>query len=99
MGTIGAMISWAIFGLLVGAIARLLYPGRQQMGMLMTMVLGVVGSIVGGLVAWALTGGPDRGPLDGSGWIMSIVGAMIVVWTSLYLSNRPGAGSSLERPL
>ncbi len=99
MGTIGAVISWAIFGLLVGAIARMLYPGRQQIGILMTMVLGVAGSLIGGMIAWAFVGGPERGPFDGAGWIMSIIGAMIVVWSGLYLSNRPGAGSSIERPL
>ena len=41
---IWSLITWAVFGLVVGAIARLLYPGAQPMSLVMTMVLGVVGS-------------------------------------------------------
>jgi uncharacterized membrane protein YeaQ/YmgE (transglycosylase-associated protein family) len=87
VGTLGAIISWAIFGLIVGAIARLLYPGRQAMGLLATMCLGIVGSLVGGFISWAIFGAPD-GPFHGSGWIMSIVGGLIVVWVGLAMSKR-----------
>ncbi len=87
MELLGALIAWAFFGLIVGAIARLLYPGRQPMGLLMTMVLGIVGSFIGGLIGWAFTGGPE-GPFQSSGWIMSIVGAVIVVWAALFFSRR-----------
>jgi uncharacterized membrane protein YeaQ/YmgE (transglycosylase-associated protein family) len=84
-----AIITWICFGLFVGLIARALYPGRQAMGFLATMILGIVGSLVGGLLAWTAGFGPiDRGPFDGSGWIMSIVGAMLVVWASLLIANR-----------
>lgn len=87
---IGSIISWAVFGLVIGAIARLLYPGRQPMGLLATMVLGIVGSLVGGFISWAIFGAPDEGggPFQGSGWIMSIVGGLIVVWIGLYASSR-----------
>src|SRR4029450_4527395 len=50
------ILSWAVFGLVVGAIARLLYPGRQARGIFATMALGVVGSLLGGLVSWAIVG-------------------------------------------
>lgn len=83
------ILAWIVFGLVVGLIARLLYPGRQAMGMLTTMALGIVGSLLGGFIAWALGYAPiDEGAFRGSGWIMSILGALIVVWTSLMLSNR-----------
>ena len=52
MNLIWSLITWAVFGLVIGTIARLLYPGRQPMSLLMTMVLGIVGSftlIVGGI--------------------------------------------------
>lgn len=88
MSTIGAIVVWAVFGLIVGALARALYPGRQPMGLGMTMVLGIVGSLVGGFIAWAVTGGPDRGAFDGAGWIMSIVGALIVVWAALAFGKQ-----------
>ena len=46
-----AVISWAVWGLFVGAIARLLRKGHQPIGILWTMILGVVGSLVGGFIA------------------------------------------------
>ena len=88
MNTIGTMISWAVFGLVIGAIARFLYPGKQSMSLLMTMVLGIVGSFVGGLISWLMGFNPEAGAFRGAGWIMSIVGALIVVWVSLYLASR-----------
>jgi uncharacterized membrane protein YeaQ/YmgE (transglycosylase-associated protein family) len=84
------ILSWAVFGLVVGAIARLLYPGRQAMGILATMALGVVGSLLGGLVSWAIVG-DEGGPFNGSGWIMSIIGALVVVWGGIAISRRGAA--------
>ena len=78
MGTIGSVISWLVFGLIVGAIARLLVPGRQSMGWLMTIVLGIVGSMVGGAISWLLFDTPD-GTVNPASWLMSIAGAVIVV--------------------
>jgi uncharacterized membrane protein YeaQ/YmgE (transglycosylase-associated protein family) len=88
MALLGSLISWAVFGLVVGAIARMLYPGRQTMTYLMTMVLGIAGSLVGGAISWIFGFHPEMGPFHGAGWIMSIVGALIVVWGSLHLSSR-----------
>ena len=79
MGTLGAIISWAVFGLIVGAIARLLVPGRQSMGLVMTMVLGIVGSLLGGVVASMFARG-EIDPTHPAGWIMSIIGAILLVW-------------------
>ena len=69
------LLTLAIFGLIVGAIARLLVPGPSPMGILGTMAAGVAGAILGGLVG-RLLWGPGYNP----GWIMSIIGAMVVVW-------------------
>lgn len=85
------ILTWALFGLIVGAIARLLYPGRQSMGMLATMILGIVGSLVGGFISWMFGFDPADGPFQGSGWIMSIVGAIIVVWLALFAASRTTA--------
>ena len=86
---IGTILTWVVFGLIVGAVARLIYPGRQPMGMLATIALGIVGSLVGGFVSWALGFAPlDEGPFRGAGWIMSIVGALVVVWGTLYFASR-----------
>jgi uncharacterized membrane protein YeaQ/YmgE (transglycosylase-associated protein family) len=52
MSMIYSIISWIIFGGIVGAIARFLVPGRQAMSLLMTIVMGVIGSFVGGAISW-----------------------------------------------
>ncbi|EMB13778.1 MULTISPECIES: GlsB/YeaQ/YmgE family stress response membrane protein [Rhodopirellula] len=70
------IIGWIIFGLIVGALARLIYPGRQNLGIVKTILLGVVGSFVGGFLAFLLFGGSA---MQASGWIGSIIGAVAVL--------------------
>ncbi len=82
MELLWAILGWCLFGLVAGAIARLLIPGRQPMGIVMTMVLGIVGSLVGGFIGYLVMG--NRDPLDGAGWIMSVLGAVIVL--GLYIA-------------
>jgi uncharacterized membrane protein YeaQ/YmgE (transglycosylase-associated protein family) len=84
MSTVGTIIGWIVLGLVAGAIARLLIPGRQPMGLLATMALGIVGSFVGGFLASLIfRGGNDL--TAPAGWIGSIVGAVIVlaIWVAL----------------
>lgn len=70
-------IIWAlIIGLVVGAIAKLLMPGRDPGGILITMLLGVAGSIVANLVGNAAGW---YGPNEGAGFIASIIGAILVL--------------------
>ena len=70
------ILSWIVFGLVVGALAKLLMPGRDPGGIVVTMLLGVVGALFGGLLGRALG---LYGPEQGAGWIMSIVGAILVL--------------------
>lgn len=70
------LIGWIIFGLFVGLIARGLVPGSQRLGCLRTMILGVAGSFVGGLIGYLFRGGDL---VHSSGWIGSIVGAIILL--------------------
>lgn len=72
------MIGFLVFGLVVGLLARLLVPGRQGLGLLMTLVLGVVGSIIGGVVANALGTG-DVFELNFIGAVVAIVSAVILI--------------------
>jgi uncharacterized membrane protein YeaQ/YmgE (transglycosylase-associated protein family) len=88
MALVWSIITWALFGLVVGAVARLIYPGRQPMNLLATMALGIVGSLLGGFIGWAFGFDPEEGPFQGAGWIMSIIGALIMVWIALYASGR-----------
>jgi uncharacterized membrane protein YeaQ/YmgE (transglycosylase-associated protein family) len=85
---IGSIISWIVFGLIIGLISRALYPGAQKMGIASTIALGIAGSVVGGLIAWALGYSPERGAFEGAGWIMSIIGGLIVVWAAMAMSRR-----------
>ena len=73
-------IWWLIIGLLAGALARLMIPGRQPMGWIMTMILGLVGSVVGGFISTAVFGYNAAEPgFHTGGLIMSTVGALIVL--------------------
>ncbi len=88
--SVGTFFSWILCGLIVGLVARLLVPGRQSMGLVLTMALGIVGAVVGGFL-YSLVEGAQSEPLSLSGnawhgWIVSILGAMLVLWAygSLY---------------
>jgi uncharacterized membrane protein YeaQ/YmgE (transglycosylase-associated protein family) len=85
------LIGWLIAGLIVGAIARLIVPGRQPMGLLMTMVLGVIGALIGGLLSWAIWGVPNE-PIANYAWpgyLLSILCSVLVLWTGLAASRTP----------
>ncbi len=72
------IISWIVFGLIVGAIAKFLIPGADSHGILNTILLGIAGSFVGGFLGNLLFGGKGENAARYGGWIMSIVGAIIL---------------------
>ena len=72
------MIGFIVFGLFVGAIARLLVPGRQHLTLGMTLVLGLIGSVVGGVVANALGTG-DIWELNFIGGSVAIAAAVVLI--------------------
>jgi len=72
MGVIG----WIVFGLIVGAIAKLVMPGRDPGGFIVTILLGIAGALLGGWIGQALGW---YGPNQGAGYLMSIVGAIILL--------------------
>jgi uncharacterized membrane protein YeaQ/YmgE (transglycosylase-associated protein family) len=81
------MIGFLVFGLVVGLIARLLLPGRQNIGLLWTLALGIVGSVIGGTIANALG--------TGDIWELNFVGAIAAIVTSvvvLAIAERSGLG-------
>ena len=71
------VIGWILFGLVVGALAKLLMPGRDPGGIIVTMLLGIAGALAGGYIGRALGW---YGPNDGAGFLMSLVGAIILLW-------------------
>jgi uncharacterized membrane protein YeaQ/YmgE (transglycosylase-associated protein family) len=78
---ITSIIGWMLFGLVAGAIARYLHPGYDRMGMAGTIVLGILGSLLGGGIAYLLRLGTS--PYEPAGWIMSILGAILLLWLGM----------------
>lgn len=82
---LGFIIGMIVVGLIVGALARLLMPGRDPMGIGATIVLGIVGALIGGGIWRALFGDSD-----GVEWIGSILGAMLVLYLYRMVTSRRG---------
>ena len=70
------IIAWILFGLIVGIIAKLLMPGRDPGGFIVTMLLGVAGALLGGFIGRAMG---FYGSNESAGWIVSILGAIILL--------------------
>jgi uncharacterized membrane protein YeaQ/YmgE (transglycosylase-associated protein family) len=74
-----SLIWMIIVGFIVGVLARFIYPGTIPMGFWATAIVGVIGSLVGGVIGGIIWRSPD-GRFHPAGWILSIVGALIVLW-------------------
>ena len=74
MGIIGFLVA----GLIIGALARLIKPGRQQLSLLMTLLLGIVGSLIGGVLA-SLIGTGSVGELNVLGFIVAVIAAVLLI--------------------
>jgi len=70
------LIMWIVFGLFVGIVAKLLMPGRDPGGMFLTIVLGIVGAVLGGFIGRSLGW---YGPNDPVGFFMAVLGAIILL--------------------
>ena len=85
------IIAFLILGLLAGAIAKLLLPGNDPGGVILTMVIGVAGALIGGFLAAAVFGAhPLDEFFDLSTWITAILGAMIllIIWRMVVGDDR-----------
>ena len=69
-----------LVGIIIGLIARFVMPGAQHMGLLMTGIVGIIGSFVGGFIARLFSKPPEGTPIHPAGIIMSIIGAIIVLF-------------------
>ncbi|WP_130178366.1 GlsB/YeaQ/YmgE family stress response membrane protein [Cryobacterium sp. SO1] len=86
---LGLIISLIVVGIIAGAVARLVVPGRQNISIPMTIVLGIIGSFVGGFLGFLIF---QHDPMDGffqpAGIIGSIIGAIVVLLVYIRVSGR-----------
>jgi uncharacterized membrane protein YeaQ/YmgE (transglycosylase-associated protein family) len=80
------IVGWIVFGLIVGVIAKLVTPGKDPGGFVVTVLLGIAGAVVAGLIGRAVG---LYGPGDAAGLIMSTLGAVLLL--VLYRKLRPAA--------
>ena len=81
------MIGFLVAGLIIGALARLLKSGKQDLGILATLGLGVVGSLIGGTIAW-LIGSGSIWELNIIGFVLSVVAALLLVGTAEAVAGK-----------
>lgn len=84
------MLGFIFFGLVVGVVARLVAPGRHRMGLLMTLAVGLVGSIIGGTVASQLG--------TGTIWELDLLGSIVAIASAAVLVALVSAGSRDRSP-
>jgi uncharacterized membrane protein YeaQ/YmgE (transglycosylase-associated protein family) len=85
------IIGWIILGLLAGAIAKLILPGDQPGGFIVTTIVGVIGAVAAGFIAQALGfGDPIDEFFDISTWIAAIIGAIVLLLIWQWVANRGG---------
>lgn len=80
------IIGWIIFGLIVGAVAKFLMPGRDPGGWIVTILLGIAGALVGGFLGRAVGW---YGPNDAAGFLMALVGALVLLGLYRLILRRP----------
>lgn len=97
--TLATAVTWIVFGLIVGAVANLLDPNPNRMGVIGSVVLGVLGAVLGGLVA-NLVGFSGITGLNLYSFIIALIGALVVLWVgrSLYPSQSYGPDYYDEDP-
>jgi uncharacterized membrane protein YeaQ/YmgE (transglycosylase-associated protein family) len=83
MGVMG-LLSWIVFGLIAGAIAKLLMPGRDPGGCILTVIIGIVGALLGGFLATLLGYGGISG-FDFRSFVIAVLGSilLLILWRLL----------------
>ncbi len=91
------IISWIFWGLFVGAIARLLLPGRQKIGILWTIGLGIAGSIIGGFIATEVIDIADSDEFDFGSFLIAVGASVLLLMAAAPLIARGEKKDELER--
>ena len=82
------ILTWIIFGLLAGAVAKLLMPGRDPGGWIVTMLLGIVGAFVGGFIGRALWGSPGVTGFDAGSFGLAVLGSIVLLFLYRMIVGR-----------
>jgi len=80
-----AVLGWIVFGLIVGALAKLVMPGRDPGGIIVTMLIGIAGSLLGGFIGRAMG---FYGPNQAAGFLMSFLGAVVLLVLYRMIARR-----------
>ena len=80
-----AVLGWIVFGLIVGALAKLVMPGRDPGGIIVTMLIGIAGALLGGFLGRAMG---LYGPGEAAGFLMSFLGAVILLMLYRMMARR-----------
>jgi uncharacterized membrane protein YeaQ/YmgE (transglycosylase-associated protein family) len=91
---LASVVGWVLFGLMAGAVARVIHPGFDRMGYLGAILLGITGSLIGVGAAFLL--GYGASPTQGAGWVLSILGA-VALCTSAPARAASAAPSDSQR--
>lgn len=83
-------LAFLLLGLIAGAIAKLILPGKQGGGWIATLVLGVIGALLGGWIGGAVFGVGYDGFFSIESWLIAIVGALIVLVIWGFITKRSG---------
>jgi len=87
------IIGWIVLGLVAGAIAKAILPGDDPGGIFVTILIGIVGAVVGGFIASALGIGDLDEFFDIGTWLIAIAGSLLLLLVYRMLAGRRGAGS------
>ncbi len=92
------IIGWIVLGLLAGAIAKLIMPGEDPGGFIVTTLIGIAGAIVGGLIASALGIGDLDEFFDIGTWLIAIAGSLLLLAIyRMVVGNRTAGGAPRRR--
>lgn len=85
-----SFISWILIGLIMGAIARSVLPGRADGGWVTSLVIGVIGAVVGGWIASMMGSSSNNGFFDLKTWIFAFIGSLVVlgIWGAISGKKR-----------
>jgi uncharacterized membrane protein YeaQ/YmgE (transglycosylase-associated protein family) len=82
------VLSWILFGLISGAIAKAIHPGKDPKGWIVTILLGIVGAFIGGAIGHYLLGWEHEAGWNFRSFLLAIGGAILVLWIYRMATNR-----------